>query len=461
MNLTINHSHSFAAPWNGPCIAVDRDGDRVRAIRATRLFQTITFTRIDWPDATPVNERTVVVACLQQCESIVRWISTPLSSARKARAVLPSLLDIQLPFRLEECRFLLPVFERQADGLVRGLAIVARDADIRQRLSELLSAAIDPHMLDQEGVALWTQSLLELPSHGATDEHPEAVRAVVYFGFNRVTLVIGQGQTIHSAHSLHSLKADHIGRLIRAAQANIGASGPATIQWFLCGPAAVDRQAIETFLHDVGSDLSGTMTIAKEPDLFLLRALAVRALACTVLPCNFRIGVYTSNAITRREIRESNLLAMASLAAGIFLIIVNILWRSALSASVDNVQFRLQSAAQVLIGHKAQKGMELLQSQRHLDTLARTSTPFARASGLSIPDALSRILAGAASNDIMLSRLTIGHGTLSARGSAPTWEACERFRNVVKPMGFPARLERIDETNTTRSSFLLKTGDVP
>ena len=44
--------------------------------------------------------------------TVVRFITAPLASRGKALKVLPSLLDVQLPFPLEKCRFeLLDVHE--------------------------------------------------------------------------------------------------------------------------------------------------------------------------------------------------------------------------------------------------------------------------------------------------------------------------------------------------------------
>ncbi|MCX6997673.1 MAG: hypothetical protein NTV49_11445 [Kiritimatiellaeota bacterium] len=99
--------------------------------------------------------------------------------------MLPSLLDVQLPFPLETCLYQFPVVRADAAGRIRALAVAARRTEIAAQLDRCRALDLDPVVLDHEGLALWTQSLVEIPLA------PPALRVVAYLGAFRTALAVG------------------------------------------------------------------------------------------------------------------------------------------------------------------------------------------------------------------------------------------------------------------------------
>jgi len=149
--------------WARKCVGVDIAGEKPIAILAERTRRG----RITWSPmhdrGTPTGGATaggiLVVAALRCRESLVRRLEAPFSSCRKARKVLPTLLDIQLPFPVEDCLCNFIGLHRTKERKVRALAVAARRIDVRRRLDALHTLGIDPVVLDQEGLALWTVRL--------------------------------------------------------------------------------------------------------------------------------------------------------------------------------------------------------------------------------------------------------------------------------------------------------------
>lgn len=91
-----------AAGWARRACGVDLVADRLLVVPAVRRGRSghwenpISSAPTGWR---PPRDA-VVVGCLLQRESFTRWLTVPLAAAAKARRVLPSLLDIELPFSL-------------------------------------------------------------------------------------------------------------------------------------------------------------------------------------------------------------------------------------------------------------------------------------------------------------------------------------------------------------------------
>ncbi|MDP2989771.1 MAG: hypothetical protein Q8O57_04305, partial [Kiritimatiellota bacterium] len=58
----------------------------------------------------------VTAGCLAVQESLTLWLNSPLASRAKAETVLPALLDIQLPFPVEDCLYQFVEFRRTPEG---------------------------------------------------------------------------------------------------------------------------------------------------------------------------------------------------------------------------------------------------------------------------------------------------------------------------------------------------------
>lgn len=242
-------------------------------------------------EASQVRPGLLVVGCLPVRESLIRLLEAPFSSRRKTRRILVTLLDVNIPFPLDEC---VHVF-LELPGGKRGhpypmLAVVARLSDLDRRLSSLQKQGFDPVIVDHEGLALWTQSLIEIPD---PPTGPESLRVVMHLNGERSCLCLGQGSRLVSVHPVRSADPDDWTRRLRMAldQARLNLSPLAPIMWIWTGPEATKtglRTAAETCLsRDWPTARWATVS---DPAGFLARALGTRVLTAGPLRCNLRIG---------------------------------------------------------------------------------------------------------------------------------------------------------------------------
>lgn len=463
MNPSYNQTPTRARTWTGPCVGIDIDGGQRYAVRVKGNLFGLSAERIAWEDPALQSSiragRTAVAAAMPQSGGILRWIDTPLANIGKARRVLPSLLDIQLPFKLEECACVFPRVERKPDGHVRGLAVIARAVDIVQRLEELRARDADPFFLDHESLALWVQALAEWPPRPAA-AGAQPVRAIIYLGTERNLIVFGRGADFISAHSLHGLRADQVGRLLRTLGVESG--GRDGVEWLWVGPAAAHQEIIASFLHAIGNTETGSSRVAADPELFLPRALAIRARGGSPLPCNLRGGEMAHPLLARKQRRRATAAALTCLAAGLLLIAAHIAWRNGLDRIHTGLQAEVQAEASAILGRKAQKGAEILEVQRHLTGLAGEAAPFLRPGDQQVLLALERLLLNAGENAITLGRVALNPpAVLEIQGAAPGWEAVEQFGRGLKAAGYTGKLERRESASQGKVAFSFQAGGKP
>ncbi len=381
----------------------------------------------------------VVSLCLRQRESFVRWVVAPLSSPRKARRVFHSLLDIQLPFSVEDCVFDIVDIREGADGhSSRGLAAGARNADIERRLQALDPAMPAPHILDQESAALWTQALAEAP---ATE--PDAPRAVVYESDDRFTLVVGRGDELLGAHAFKAFDPDTLNRTLRL----YFPVAPQALQWLWTGPSAT-RVADVTARHAaLTGRWPGSLSVAEQPEAFLARALATRALTAGPLRFDARRGRHAHPAVDARDRRAPLIAAGACLCVGLLLCAVNIAWNVGLSKHRDRLQTALRQAAIRVAGSErlVPRGQERLGAQRAAEERARLAAPLVAPFQPSVLAAIGPMLAAAQAEGLRVQNLTATRSLTTAHATARTWSQCERVVSQLDKQGWQARAERKGE----------------
>ena len=257
--------------WRRRVVAVDGgDGDPV-VVRASRRGN-----RMSWRAIAPaeISGEDVVVAGLRPGAGLTAWVQAPLQSARKARQILPSVLDTKLPFPLEECAYALgaAVPAAEAPLPVGGegtatLAVVARTHDLAVLEEELAAHAAPPHLFDHEGVALWSS----LASSGH-----DAVQVVVWCRADSLVVAIGAGDVFWSSQRIAGSDIDRTMRWIRLQrQTTVGGRyKEGQLTWWVGGAA----EQVDVFW----SCLEGVSPAYKHrlPDgvHYLARVLAERAL---------------------------------------------------------------------------------------------------------------------------------------------------------------------------------------
>ncbi len=376
-------------------------------------------------------------------ESFTRWLQTPLKSQAKSAKVMPSLLDIQLPFPLEECVYHFIDFRKSAEGQIDALAVAARLQDVAACLERYGKAGLDPVILDHEGLALWDRSVAEImPERNAK-------RVVACLGADHCTLVVGAGRTFVAAHGMRigmdallsagageatGLQRQFVQRVQQVIRSQFADNPDQPVQWFWTGPGAMNRDGVSR-LQEM---LQGAFTFSfhDKPDSFLARAYSVRALDGRAARCNFRTGTLAHPAEAQRREKMARHVVHASLAAGIFLCGINAGWLWLLNRQDARAQTQLSALASELTGTRVPRGQEILTVQRSMEEQDQLAQPLLTAFQPSLNNLLREILVTAEANRMIIESIQLKHNAVSIRGASEDWDGCDVLAARLRELGF-------------------------
>jgi hypothetical protein len=408
------------------CLGVDaRDGACV-VVRAARLRGRLVLA-----DGTPdaMASGCPAAAAMPVRDTVARWVEAPFASFRKTRRVLPTLLDVGLPFALEQCCMSTAALERGAEGTTRALAVVARHADVDRRLEALRARNVNPDVLDHEGLALWTQSLRERPPAAGDPD----LRIVADYDASRTVLALGRGARFLGAYTARAGDAAALDRLLRAGTR--GAPEPAL--WIRTGPRAEDGGGPD-------AAWAGPVWTAERPAAFLARALATRALTSGPYPVNLRTGARAHPARLARMRRAGRRAAGLVLAAG--LILLGAAWgagHAARRAEAD-IDRAFRARVDALAGYPvaARRADAIRLVRQEVAARAARDAPFLAPFAPSLLDLAAAAARTAEHDGLDLRALTLGGDAVTVEGTAPTWEGMDALRDLFAAAGYAVRLER-------------------
>lgn len=442
------------APWAKVAFGIDLGESNPVIIKATRTGRSLTFENVEADALTALSSQSVMAGSLLQKESFTRWLTAPIASAKKAEKVFSSLLDVQLPFSVEDCEHALLQTHPTADrtgtcGLITG----ARTVDIGKRLTIFSALGLNPHLLDQEGIALWTQSQEESPFVKGV---PTA-RVIIYQSMDRVTLSIGQDAAFLGAHTMRQLDVEQIHRILKS---YFQVSPPLT-QWFVTGPDASLPEAGESPLETLSKRWPGPMKLTRDPRTFLARALATRALTPGAIRCNLRTGCFLHPLLAQRQARRPYQWASASLIAGLLLCAVNVIWITYVAHSMAAIQKSFRSLAIEITGSPLgiPDKQELLSARRAIEAQTKGMEPFLAATDAPIAQSLPVILKVAKEEGLSIETLTLSRKNRVMHGFAPKWTQAEAACRRLNDQGWVATLERKDSPlGEDRIAFVIGLG---
>lgn len=422
-------------------------GDRLTVARARRKrggmeYQVILETDPATADPDPRSEdetRPEVRAMKQEIGSgqalvslgvpasagLLRWLQTPFASSRKARRVLPSLLDIQLPFPLEQCAYTVAALRPDEEGKVHALTVAARFTQLEELLETTRAQGLDPALMDHEASALWDLAAAEAGA-GPT--------AVVLLDHARGMVALGTGKQLDSAHSLPGLPkegspaawVDRLHHVLRSRR--LDADTP--LDWRWAGAAAADealRSSLETAIRE---DFGRTrFRVVPSPETAVARALARRVIAGDYESWNLRTGDVEHPILDQRRRRDTRRLGAAILAAGLCLIAVNLAWRAGLGYHDAQLETALRTRAVAMTGLPEDRlRIEPVHVVRtHLASTGPAADPFHDALTPGTSDILYRAMETANRLGLSINRFSASDGTYMISGSGADEAACRRF----------------------------------
>lgn len=411
--------------WTRECYGMDDSPSGPILIRAIRGARKIAFEPVSTIPAAGVH---AVAAGLTEKESWTRRIQTPLNSASKALGVLPSMLDVQLPFGIEECVVRCVGLSRAKGRGWTALAAAARQIDIRNKLAQWRAEGREPHALDQEGLALWTQACEECPPDSAAD-----ARAVVYLGGDRITLAFGRGSELISTHGLRRFEPDQVRRLARMAFE----SDAEPLSWLWAGPLAARSETLDAFCRAMGKPAPLPGRVLRDPHTFLARAYAVRALTAGPLRCDLRSGDLVHPVVARIRRRREILAAAVCLAAGVIVLAAGMCWKGLMNRRRHEARRAVAAEARAVadlldVRAAINPGYEIRSVSNVMAEAEPRYAPFVRATAPSRSLALGRLLMAARENNLVLYRLDWAGSAFRIEGRAPSKAACDAFAVAAK-----------------------------
>lgn len=379
-----------------------------------------------------------------------RWIEAPLESVSKARRVLPTVLDIQLPFALEDCVYSILNVSPSDQATTRALAVGARKSDVASRLRTLAETGVDPVFLGHEGLALWNQGLAE---RGSEDGE---TRIIAYLGAKRWTLVVGHEDRFTAAHGVKSGDYEQAGRILRSYSPTGGDKD--SVRWLLCGPGAAPDERPEEKMGPLFNILKGRQETVAGPELFLARALAACALTSGECSANLRAGGLEHPKLTEHKRKVSMRAALVSLAAGLVLCVFNVGARVSLSSVKSSVDADFEGLADRLAGyHITAKGRDAVTIvERIVKERTARLAPFAAAFQPSLTSHIKALTSMGAGTGLVFEWVSIDSSEIMIRGTAPGWNSCDNLVSYLRSNGYACELDRGEADKDGAIPFVIR-----
>lgn len=440
----------YAADWQSGALCVVY----ARRVRGGVQCQPIPAERVAALAAEPAGPPWVVALGAE--ESFSRWVDVPLRSYGKAIRVLPSALDVELPFPIEECVHGFLAVGRAAGNKTRALAVAARHAHIESALARWRGLGLDPAALDYEGLALWTQHLREAP---ADAKDADAPRILVSLAGERATVVFGLNGDYAGAFTANPPDAAALDRLLRARLR----PKPAAVRWYWAGSGATDRAAIAGLTDALRGEWPGESVVHDAPDRFLVRALATRALLPGPLRCNLRVGRFTHPAIARQSRVRARRAAMGWILAGAGLCAANAMAVALAQGAVARSDREFEAARDRLLGYrlavKGQKAVEAVEAAVRQRKSALE--PFFRLRAPSLADRLADVAQTAAASKVAVEELSLTDAAIALSGSATRWDGWADLTALLERQGYRVRAKPGPFMVEGRLAFTLSSEGAP
>ncbi len=393
------------------------------------------------------QEGAVIATCLTARESLTRWIHSPLKQHAKAIRVLPSLLDVQLPFPLEDCQFSFAQLRSTLTG-IEALAVATRNSEIADHLAEL---PVDPQVIDQEGLALWTQALHEAATHTI------GLRIIIHLSANHLTVVLGQDEEFLSAHTLNHDNAPRIERLIRP---RLNDGTPVTWVWTGAGTADPDRvSSLKQALEEIAP---GTSQAIDTPSEFLARALATRVLIAGDLRANLRGGPFIHPTIASNQTTSTAGAAVLCLIAGVLMTGASIRCDQMIDNRHSDIHDTFKTLAERVGGAplgplKGSTAMDFVTT----DFEARsTAAPFlAHMIRAKLSQSIDALLREGKRLDARFNKLSLDTDAIYLSGTCGDWDHVDTLAAFTRDLGWRVTFSRQELPENERITFIIQSGE--
>lgn len=394
-------------------------------------------------------EETLTSCALPPRLTFLRTLESPFRSTGKSRRIYPSLLDIQMPFSLESCSVSY-IQERQHEGKVRCLSVAAKWDAVDACLDQFRNRGVDPVILDSEAVAIWSQSISEIPA-GPSVRTVGIVRADAEL----VSVVIGSDGFIIASGMIDYGDAGRIRRFLSASLAS-----PAAIDWRMCGDPDC-RQKAEKLLHDAGDSWVDGIRWHDKPREFLARSLAMRALREGFESVNFRGERLVHPWLSKFRRRKAVALALSLSLCGFLLMLVSLGCVGWMSSVISRRDAAFTSRCEKLAGFRlgAVKGIHALQSvEKAVSARTAKDRPFLAPFEENIQEMLRDIASEAARTGLLVEHASVSYDSVVLEGVSSEWSGADAVKVILERRGFTVDLSRNESLADESVKFKITAG---
>jgi len=394
-------------------------------------------------------------------QTVIRPLRAPFASVKKAGKVWASLLDVALPFPVESAICCYSAAQVEKGGTI-AIAAAIRRSDLDAFEETTQAAGFQPTHCDAEALALWSQQEVEAPP-----TRSELPRAVVWLGEDHVTIARGRGTTFMAAHVLRaSPLADSeeeqrafetlwAARMQQILLTHLRETDAAEMDLWWAGPGAEDESRVTRLRKALSSEFSLRQETHRDPNSFLARALARRAMEGSGV--NFKSGERMHSAVHRKQTRGLKRAYMAVVASAALVLFLNGAETILRKHRISSIQRQLTEAAESITGQPVPRGQESLLVERAISRRDEETQPFRNALDADgMEGRFARVLEEATALDIEISRLVLSPMALSINGSATSIQAIEGLAERLRAKDWTVQSDTPGRTPEGRQRFILK-----
>lgn len=364
-----------------------------------------------------------------------RRITSPLKSNRKTRRIIDSLLDIELPFAVEQC--VTATVENRMEDAADIMVTGCKKNDLAAFLK--YTKNIDPVIIDHQGLALWTGSLHEIPP-----QKESITRLVIWLDAENTCVAVGQGTVFIDAHPLRGDPVEAFNRLVRHYTDKLENDWEAVI----AGEIA-DTGMWEAIIKERG----GRCVMPHQPQSLLARSVARRALYEGAYRCNIHPApethVWVKNGLRKNDFIRGGTAALIALAIGTGSICI----QSRITEMEKQVSNRLTQLADETAGFNVSaRGQHRIEVVRRAVAERRNQMqPLEYVSSPPVSPWLNLLYQKADSAGLRFSEISIAPYRIRISGQSPSRNATESLRQALLNDGWRISLndyQSLDNINT-------------
>lgn len=371
-----------------------------------------------------------VSAVARAHECVVRPVEVPLDSAEKARAVMPSLLDVQLPFPVEQCVCnFVQIRRKPSGGGTRAVAVAIPHDRLSDLIEELKLSGIDPEYIEAESIALW-----RAVSNADECARP-GVCVVVHLACDRTVMVLGHdGMPVSTFNARASWNpandaagAEKMCGRLRQFLAGQTREGDAPVRFIVAGAGAA--AGAESLRVALGVD-PGNWRVLEKPENVLVQSLAASLVEPDGWSTNLRVGSFEHPHLARDRQRFARQSSLWVAGAAALLLLVSWLAAAVMAHQEKKWQQAVREKAQALTGFA-----DINQAKIALSTITPADQALEEWRMPHAYPVLAGLVQEAHQRGLHLEMVSVRDGVVSVRGDGPAWNDADQVAARMREAG--------------------------